>query len=261
MPVGNPLPISPLQRATSPQIPGQTARAAKQVPTRRCARPSGSGMVPAQPRVQKLRPDRRHLRAPPAITKAPPAAQSGGYFSPSSTGDPHVSLPTLALEKRGCDRCCSGEEPRTLLSVIEVNVFVDRATRSTSQTHDHDKPSERASDLRILGAALGNRTPDLRITRSPGRRSGPATCTDSSTPAPKCTQRTACTGFPVHDPVHDRDMPGVTECYPRAGRPCSWPPACMADVFCITVRVRCAGAWIVVDAQGPPGTAAAGLPE
>jgi hypothetical protein len=56
-------------------------------------------------------------------------------------------------------------------------------------------------------------------------------------------------------------MPGVTECYPRAGRPCSWPPACMADVFCITVRVRCAGAWIVVDAQGPPGTAAAGLPE
>ena len=68
---------------------------------------------------------------------------NGGYFVPSNPVIPHVSLPTLALEKRGYDRCCSGEEPRALLSVIEVNVFVDRATRFTIQTRDHDKYSEK----------------------------------------------------------------------------------------------------------------------
>jgi len=107
----------------------------------------------------------------------------------------------------GCDRCCSREGPRTLLFVIEVNVFVDRATRSTSQTHDHDKPSERASDLRILGAALGNRTPDLRITRSPAHRSRRATCTDGSTHVPERSRRTGCSGLPVHDPVHGLGQP------------------------------------------------------
>jgi hypothetical protein len=56
--------------------------------------------------------------------------------------------------------------------VIEVNVFVDRATRSTSQTHDHDKYPEKAFDLRILGAAHRNRTDDLRITRSISRGVG-----------------------------------------------------------------------------------------
>ena len=60
---------------------------------------------------------------------------------------------------------------------------------------------------------MGNRTPDLRITRSPGHRTGPATCTDSSTPSPECTQRTECTGFPGHDPGHDRGIPVVTDCY------------------------------------------------
>ena len=63
-------------------------------------------------------------------------------ISRPTAGDPHVSLPTLALEKRGCDRCCSGVELRALLSVIEVNVFMDRAARSTSQAHDHDQYSE-----------------------------------------------------------------------------------------------------------------------
>ena len=79
--------------------------------------------------------------------------------------DPHVSLPTLAVEKRGCGRRCSGEEPQALLSVIEVNVFVDQATRSTSQIHDRDNYQKRTSDLPILRAAYRNRTDDLRITR------------------------------------------------------------------------------------------------
>jgi hypothetical protein len=109
-----------------------------------------------------------------------------------------------------------GEEPRILLCVIEINVFVDRATRSTSQIHDHNKHPEKASDLRTLGAAYRNRTDDLRITRSPARRSGYATCTDSSTCVPECSQRTGCSGPPVHDSVHGLGQPLVTECY------CEW---------------------------------------
>ena len=63
------------------------------------------------------------------------------------------------------------------------------------------------------GAAYRNRTDDLRITRSPRPRSGRATCTDSSTRVPECSQRTVCSGLPVHDPVHGVGQPSVTECY------------------------------------------------
>src|SRR5215475_12137561 len=86
--------------------------------------------------------------------------------------DPHVSLRTLAVEKRGCDRRCSGEERQALLSVIEVNVFVDQVTRSTSQILDPDNYQRRTSDLPILRAAYRNRTDDLRITRSSARCPG-----------------------------------------------------------------------------------------
>src|SRR5262249_29236984 len=47
----------------------------------------------------------------------------------------------------------------------DSDVFVDRATRSTSQIHDHDRCPERSSDLHTLEAAYRNRTDDLRITR------------------------------------------------------------------------------------------------
>jgi hypothetical protein len=50
-------------------------------------------------------------------------------------------------------------------------------------------------DLDGLGAAYRLRTGDLRITRSPAHRSRRATCTGGSTPAPECTQSTACTGY------------------------------------------------------------------
>jgi hypothetical protein len=62
-------------------------------------------------------------------------------------------------------------------------------------------------------AAYRIRTGDLRITRSPGLRSGSATCTDRSAPAPECTQRTVCPDFPVHDSVHGRAGLVVTACY------------------------------------------------
>ena len=65
-----------------------------------------------------------------------------------------VDVTDIAPEKELC----------ALLSVIEVTVFVDRATRSTSQLHDHHKYPENSSDLRILRAAYRNRTDDLRIT-------------------------------------------------------------------------------------------------
>src|SRR5215831_12981770 len=70
-----------------------------------------------------------------------------------------------------------------------------------------------ASDLRTLGAAYRNRTDDLRITRSPARRSVRATCTDGTAHVPECSQRTECSGLPVHDPVHGLGQPAVTECY------------------------------------------------
>ena len=63
------------------------------------------------------------------------------------------------------------------------------------------------------GAAYRNRTDDLRITRSPPNRSGLATCTDSTTCAPECSQGTGCSGLPVHNPVHGVDRPSVTECH------------------------------------------------
>jgi hypothetical protein len=45
--------------------------------------------------------------------------------------------------------------------------------------------------------------------RREARHAAPrATCTDSSTPAPECTQRTLCAGFPGHDPVHGPADPG-----------------------------------------------------
>jgi hypothetical protein len=70
------------------------------------------------------------------------------------------------------------------------------------------------SDLSRLGcAALGNRTPDLRITRSPAPRSSRATCTDSSTRVPECSERTRCSGLPVHDPVHGLASLLVTGCH------------------------------------------------
>jgi len=68
------------------------------------------------------------------------------------------------------------------------------------------------------GAALGNRTPDLRITRSPGHRSGRATCTDSTARVPERSECTGCSGFSVHDPVHDRAGLPVTECHLRGRR-------------------------------------------
>jgi hypothetical protein len=64
--------------------------------------------------------------------------------------------------------------PGWLARLGETSAY--KAVESTHVLGDGD----RASDL---GAALGNRTPDLRITRSPGLRSGPATSTDSSTRA------------------------------------------------------------------------------
>jgi len=45
-------------------------------------------------------------------------------------------------------------------------------------------PLPRSEGAADMGAALGNRTPDLRITRSPGLRSMLATCTHSSAPDP-----------------------------------------------------------------------------
>jgi hypothetical protein len=30
---------------------------------------------------------------------------------------------------------------------------------------------------------------------------------------PECSQRTGCSGLPVHDPVHGVGRPAVTECY------------------------------------------------
>ena len=65
------------------------------------------------------------------------------------------------------------------------------------------------------GAAYRNRTDDLRITRRPGPRSGRAACTDGSALVPECTQRTVCTGFPVHDPVHGPTGLLITECHRR----------------------------------------------
>src|SRR5215470_18040110 len=53
-----------------------------------------------------------------------------------------------------------------------------------------------------FGAAYRNRTDDLRITRSPARRSRRPACTDRSTHVPECSQRTECSGLPVHDSVH-----------------------------------------------------------
>jgi integrase len=52
--------------------------------------------------------------------------------------------------------------------------------------------SEGAADP---GAALGNRTPDLRITRSPPPRSGLSTCTDSRTCVPGCSECTVRSEF------------------------------------------------------------------
>src|SRR5215472_1208912 len=67
---------------------------------------------------------------------------------------------------------------------------------------------------RVLGgAAYRNRTDDLRITRSPPNRSGLATCADSTTCVPECSQGTGCSGLPVHNPVRGVDRPSVTECH------------------------------------------------
>ena len=87
------------------------------------------------PHVRAERPDPH--RHPPDQTRAlsRPDRRISLALQP---GDPLITLPTLALGKHGCDRCCSGEGPRILLSVIEINVFVDRVTGSTSQIRDHD---------------------------------------------------------------------------------------------------------------------------
>jgi hypothetical protein len=65
---------------------------------------------------------------------------------------------------------------------------VDRSRRSMDIEHTDEISA-------LNWAALGNRTPDLRITRSPGPLSGRATCTDRLTRAPDCSQRTARTIF------------------------------------------------------------------
>src|SRR5215468_10394154 len=64
-----------------------------------------------------------------------------------------------------------------------------------SQIHDHDSHSETGSDLRTLRAAYRNRTDDLRITRSPGYRPGRATCTESRTCVPECSECTVRSEF------------------------------------------------------------------
>jgi hypothetical protein len=46
--------------------------------------------------------------------------------------------------KRGYDRRRSEEAIPILLCVIDSDVLVDRATRSTSEIHDHDKHSEKS---------------------------------------------------------------------------------------------------------------------
>jgi hypothetical protein len=80
------------------------------------------------------------------------------------------------------------------------------------------RPAQESLGAGWLGAALGNRTPDLRITRSPGHRSGPATCTDSSARVPERSESTESYRFPVHHPGHDRARLPVTECHLRGRR-------------------------------------------
>jgi hypothetical protein len=63
------------------------------------------------------------------------------------------------------------------------------------------------------GAALGNRTPDLRITRSPAHRPGRTTCTDRGTCVPECPRRTARPDSWATIRATARPGRPVTECY------------------------------------------------
>src|SRR5215475_8225378 len=88
--------------------------------------------------------------------------------------------------------------------MIDANLW--QAARLVGDISGTSEPSE--GDIRTdsdpgdkckksLGAGLsgleppwGIEPPDLRITRSPARRSGHASCTDGSTPAPECPECT-----------------------------------------------------------------------
>ena len=87
----------------------------------------------------------QNIRLCAAATVAKPrliATPNGGYLSSLPPGDPHVSLPTLPVESADVTGVDPGKSFEPLLCVIEGGVFVDRATRSTSQLHDHDKCPE-----------------------------------------------------------------------------------------------------------------------